>query len=102
SGTGKSSNGDICHLWTIQPGNYPPQEWIYDGKLLRSVKYPNKCIHLKSGSSPDLRNGDVCHLWDIIDGSYPAQEWTLIPDEKCLIDARNIPFLLQSDLMPSK
>ncbi|KDO25508.1 hypothetical protein SPRG_20632 [Saprolegnia parasitica CBS 223.65] len=86
SGTGRSENGDVCHLWTTMPGTYAAQEWFYDRKLLRSMKDPTKCIHLQSGSGPTF-NGDVCHLWDIQSGSYPAQEWLL--DGKLIRSAKD-------------
>jgi len=76
SGIGTSRNGDKCHLWDIQPGRWPAQEWTMDGNLIRSVKMPGKCIHLESGDGAS-RNGDKCHLWDIVPGRWPAQEWTL-------------------------
>ena len=72
--SGDGQNGDICHIWDIQGGSYPMQEWVYERGLLTSVNNPGKCIHLKTG---DGRNGDVCHLWEIQCGSYPMQEWEL-------------------------
>ncbi|OQR88423.1 hypothetical protein THRCLA_22869 [Thraustotheca clavata] len=86
SGEGHTYNGDVCHIWDQIRGSYTAQEWLYDGKLIRSAKYPSKCIHLKSGSG-DSFNGDACHLWDVQPGDYPAQEWIidgkLIKSVKC-------------------
>ncbi|OQR86666.1 hypothetical protein ACHHYP_10328 [Achlya hypogyna] len=75
SGDGNPTyNGDPCHLWDTQRGDYASQTWLFDGKLIKSAKDPTKCIHLRSGTAPS-ENGDVCHLWDIQEGKYPAQEW---------------------------
>jgi len=76
SGNDSSSNGDACHLWDVRGGSYPAQEWIIEGRLIKSVKMPGKCIHLASGGGRSS-NGDKCHLWDINGGSYPAQEWII-------------------------
>ncbi|OQS03538.1 hypothetical protein THRCLA_04144, partial [Thraustotheca clavata] len=76
SGHLPTGNGDICHVWTTQHGSYPAQEWIYDGKFIKSAKDTNRCIHLQSGTGPTY-NGDKIQLWDIQPGHYPAQEWII-------------------------
>ncbi|OQR83789.1 hypothetical protein ACHHYP_14293 [Achlya hypogyna] len=83
--------GDTCHLWRVVygpaytfsgdsialldvvPGDYLPQEWLFDGKLLRSAKYPSKCIRTKKSSD---RQGRIW-LGDMHVGVYLAQEWTI-------------------------
>merc|ERR1719473_913557 len=42
-------NGDGLHLWDLEPGHFPAQEFIMDQRpggtmLLRSAKAPGKCV----------------------------------------------------------
>ncbi|EQC40360.1 hypothetical protein SDRG_02261 [Saprolegnia diclina VS20] len=72
---GPTFNGDVCLLWELMHHSWLNQEWDYDGTLIRSMKDPTKCIHVKSGDET------ICHLWDIIvDQPCPAQEWRLVFD----------------------
>jgi len=68
----KCQNGDACHLWETQHGQYAGQEWILEqrpmGFIIKSAKDQSKCIHLGSGTGQS-NNGDICHLWDIQNGS---------------------------------
>ncbi|OQR90291.1 hypothetical protein ACHHYP_20228 [Achlya hypogyna] len=76
-GLDSCSNGDAVILATIVNGNYPPQEWFYDGKLLRWAKCLTKCIHAASEFGKTL-DGAHCCLWDVQDGDFQAQEWTIV------------------------
>lgn len=76
SGDGVPHNGTKLHLWDLQPGSWPAQEWIWDGDVIKSAAAPGKCLHLESGTG-DAHNGTKVHLWDLQAGSFRAQEWIL-------------------------
>ena len=61
-GDGKENGTDI-HLWDMYPGEYLPQEWYFDGKLIRSALWPGKSLHIQAWGKS---NGTTVHLWDVV------------------------------------
>merc|ERR1719171_3326614 len=57
---GRTGNGTIIHVWDqVAHKHEPNQEFLWDGKLIRSAKAPGKCLHLDNGKTGD---GTRVHL----------------------------------------
>ena len=86
-----TANDNIIHLWDIIPNNHSDhlnQEWFIDGKLIRSVKAPNKCLHLYWGG---VENNTSIVIWDARPDDHPHhlnQEWVINKD---IIESINAP-----------